>query len=160
MDASNAAGLVSGITELSSSYSNAQADQSVANFKANQLNLNAQVADIQGQSTLQAASQDVGLMGKKIGSEIGTQRAMAASQGVVADTGSAAEIQKSTRVEGALSEETIKSNAWKQAWGFGVEASNDTSEAAMTQLEGKAQSQNTMLTGGMKFLGDIIKGDY
>lgn len=158
MDASGAAGILAGLSSISGAYSNSNAQRDVANFKANQLNLNAEAANLQADSTIRAGNEEAGLVGKKVAQTIGQERASAGSQGVVADTGSAANVQKSNQVEGAMSENTIKSNAWRQAWGLRVEASNYESESAMTRLEGQQESNNTLLTGGLNALGDVMKG--
>lgn len=158
MNGSQMGGILSALSSLTSANSNANAASDAANFKAQQLQLNSEAASMQAESTIAAGNEEASMVSKKVGQTIGQARASAASQGVVADTGSAADVQKSSQVEGAIAEHTIRSNAWRQAWGLKVEASNDLSEAEMTKLEGQGEATNTMLTGGMSALGDIVKG--
>lgn len=151
-------GLISAMSGLGAAFSDANAMKASSDFKARQLDLNAKLADLQGASVIEAGNLESAMVGKKVSQVIGAGRASAAGQGVVVDSGSAAEVQKSSQVQGALEEETIKRNAWKEAWGFETEAENFRSEANMHRLEGSGEQFNTLMTGGMKAIADIDRG--
>ena len=153
-----AAGLLSAFSQLGAGFSNSNAESSASQFKASQLQLSSQTAALQASSTINAANQQSTLTSKKVATAEGQARANYGAQGVAVDTGSAAAVQSSTASEGALAEQTIQSNAWREAWGFDIQNLNDKSEADMTTLEGENQANNTMLTGGMNALADITKG--
>lgn len=160
MTGNQAGGFTSALAAISASFADANAQSSAATFKAGQLRLDSQVSSLQAESTLQAGNAQSALVGKKVASAIGQERASYAAQGINVDTGSAAATQSSSMVQGREEEQTIQSNAWREAWGLRVQSSNELSEAAMTDLEGKGQSFNTLMTGGMKAIGDIEGGYY
>lgn len=158
MDDKELGGLGGMLAMFGAGFSNSNAEKSVANFKAKQLELNAQLADLQGESTLRAGEAEAVVVGEKVGKEVGAARASFAGQGVDVDTGSAQAVQSSSDVQGQLAEETIRSNAWRQAWGFDVEASNYRSQAEMTRAEGEQESENTLLTAGAQGISSLVKG--
>lgn len=160
MTGNQAGGFASALATFTAADANANAESSASTFKANQLLLDSQVSSLQAQSTLQAGNMASGLVGKKVASAIGQERASYAAQGVNVDTGSAASTQESTNVQGALEEQTIQSNAWREAWGLRVQSENEKMESEMMRLEGKEQSFNTLMTGGMKAINDIESGFY
>ena len=127
VNGNQAGGLVSAFSSLTSAFSNANAQSSADTFKANQLQLSSQASNLQAQSILQTGEQNQGLVGIKAKQQIGQSKANFGGQGVVTSTGSAAVVQSSEAGQAALSEETIKSNAWREAWGLQVNASNEAS---------------------------------
>lgn len=151
-------GIAGMLSMFSAGYANANAEGAIHDFKANQLRLNAKLAELQGRSTTEAAADEAALVGKKAGQVIGTQRAQFASQGVDVDSGSAASVQSSTLEQAQLTEDQIRTNAWKEAWGFEVESSNFKSEADMENLEGKGQAFNTILNSGLQGVNALERG--
>lgn len=80
---------------------------------------------------------------------IGEQRVALAQQGIDINTGSAGDIQSETDAISHQDAETIKNNAWREAWGFKTQAAEDRGRGKMALATGRATAFNTMLTGGL-----------
>ena len=110
--------------------------------------------------------------GRKVASDVyrksrmlrGTQRATAAASGVQVDSGSVADIQDESANLAEQDMLTANNNAWKEAWGFKVQSTDQAFDAEFTKLgaeseafalEGKAKG--TVLAGGMGILSSGIK---
>lgn len=102
---------------------------------------------------------------KKIRQLIGSQRAALAAQGIDVNSGSAMDTQMDTATLGAYDVETIKNNAWREAWGLKTQASQYATQAAMAGISGglagfagQQAQQATYLTGGLSALNSGLKG--
>lgn len=84
---------------------------------------------------------------------IGSQRAALAAQGINIDSGSALDIQADTARQGEIDAITVKNNAWREAWGYKVEALNSTYQGKFAQMGANAAAKNTLLTGGLQAAG-------
>jgi hypothetical protein len=73
----------------------------------------------------------------------GSQRAVLAASGVEVDSGSALDIQEATGREGEQDAAIIMYNAEREAWGYGVQATNYRNAASAARAEGK----NAMTAG-------------
>lgn len=54
---------------------------------------------------------------------------------------------------GAQDMQTISNNAWREAFGYDVQAFQQETAGARAQAEGKQAMRNTLLTGGMQMWG-------
>jgi|SRR6185312_217154 len=86
--------------------------------------------------------------------ELGADRASYGAQGVSVDSGSAVDVQANTARFSALDAMTIRNNAARKAWGYNVEAQNDTEQGILAKLGGentaeglRSQAAGTLLTG-------------
>jgi hypothetical protein len=86
--------------------------------------------------------------------QIGSTRAGLAAQGVDVGSGSSADVQASEAGIGELDALTIRNNAAREAYGYQVEAAQDTREGRLAQFSGdaaasgyRAQGVSTLLTG-------------
>lgn len=84
---------------------------------------------------------------------IGAQRARLAAQGQDLESGSALDIQLDTAELGAQDALTIRNNAWREAWGYRVAASDMGYKGRFAMLAANNAAVNTILTSGM----DIIR---
>lgn len=111
---------------------------------------NAALARLQGKQTIEAG--DVAASRKELETEgaIGAQRAAGGASGVDVNTGSSAIVGAATRGAGAIDELTIRNNAARQAWGYQTEAIQDTFKGQIASLTSKAQTDQTILTGGLQ----------
>ena len=153
-----AIGLFTGATQLASGFMQAGAIKAQASWESGQLERNAALMDFQAKEAVRMGEKEAqqrALQTKKL---MGRQRAVAAAQGIDVDSGSALDIAQETAGMGALDVATIRNNAWKQAWGFQVQASNARSQANMTRVQGKYNARQTLITGGMQAAGSIMSG--
>ena len=66
-------------------------------------------------------------------------------------------MQTSTAAVGALDSLNIRNNAWRQSWGYQVEATNDTYAGQFAEMGADNSADNTMLTAGMNFASSGLK---
>lgn len=91
---------------------------------------------------------------------IGAERAAIAAGGADVNTGSAAEVQASTKYIGALDKITIENNAQREAYGYQVEESNLSQQGKLAMASAsqeaaglRMQSYGTLLTGAAQTYG-------
>lgn len=147
----------SALTMAGASYSGA-ADQATAMrtqgaIQSQQLNTNATLARMQAEDARLRGEVDAQRRARQGAKDIGSQRAAAAAQGIDVDTGSAADVQADTERATATDVATIRSNAWRSAWGFNVEAENKQSEAEFAKIAAESRAGSTIMTGGLNAIG-------
>lgn len=128
---------------------------------------NRQFADILAIDALRRGSLEAGKFKQKVRQLRGSQRAALAAQGIDVDSGDAADIQVETERMGTIDAETIKSNAWREAWGYKVQAVNYGAQGAGASLSGRLAEMagnnakaNTLLTGGLQAVEAGARGYY
>lgn len=78
------------------------------------------------------------------------QRAAQSANGTDINSGSAQAVRSSSRVVNELDAQTIKNNAWRESWGYEVQASNQKNEGEFAQIAANNESNNTLITGGLR----------
>lgn len=152
-DSSNAmaaSSAIGGFSSLASAYSQSQAMGAQAAFQAQQNETNARLAERQAGDAIDRGDRTAEEIAKQGGKIEGSQRAALAAQGVVVDSGSAGEVTAETRDLVAKDIRTAKSNAWREAWGYKVQANNARGTGRMMEIAGNANAQSTILTGGLQ----------
>jgi hypothetical protein len=91
------------------------------------------------------------IQGKQL---IGRQRAVLAGNGVLVDTGSAADITESQAGQNKLAELTIRSNAAREALGYEAQGSNFSAQSNLDRMAGNA-AYSAGLTGAA---GTLLSG--
>jgi hypothetical protein len=81
---------------------------------------------------------------------IGSQRAALAAQNVDLESGSALDVQQDTAALGAEDVLAIRNNAWREAWGYRVQASEYAAGREYARISTNMASKNTILTGGLQ----------
>jgi len=138
-----------GQADASSAYGENQAD--IYDTNARLKDLLAEDAIIRGDRQAVKAKQSA----KRL---IGSQRAALAAQGIDIESGSALDIQEETASLGAEDALNIRNNAWRESWGYKVQANNYRSAASISRTTAKNKSKNTLLTGGLNAVKDIFVG--
>ncbi len=149
-----------GLSSIGTAFSQSQAMQAQGAYQNTVAQANAGVAGIQSTNAIQQGDIAATQSDLKTRGIIGSQRASLAAQGVDINSGSAAAVQASTGAVGALDSLTIRNNAWRQAWGYQVQAENDTASGQFAQMAANNNSTNTLLTGGMNAVSSGIKSAY
>lgn len=150
----------SALGTMSSSYAQAKAAKTEGRYQQQQFETNARLADIQAKDAIKRGDKESANHMKKVRAMIGSQRAKMAAQGIDANSGSALDIQMDTAIYGSMDAQTIKNNAWREAWGYRVQANDYSGQGAMANLAAKNKARNTILTGGMTVASDITSGIY
>lgn len=154
MMATQAASAVGG---LATSYAQSKAQSSQGSFVQQQYESNRQIAEIQSQDAIRRGEKDASDHRKRVRRLIGAQRAALAAQGIEVNDDSALDIQLDTAGEGAMDELTIKNNAWRESWGYRVQANDYAMRGAMAASAARNESRNTLLTGGLTFARNLIE---
>lgn len=79
----------------------------------------------------------------------GSQVASLAAQGVQIDTGSAAQVQYNTEKQIDTDIKRLKNNAWREAFGFKVEASQLQIQSMIGEVSSKNEISKTYLSAGL-----------
>lgn len=140
------------------SYTQAQAQKQQAEFQSQQAMLNAELASMQAEDALRKGDQEAQAVRRKTRQIIGEQKVALAAQGLDITAGDAALLQEETKFLGAMDEMTVQNNAWRQAWGFGVQSEDYRNTARFTQMSGRNAARNTILTGGLQAIGEGAGG--
>lgn len=90
---------------------------------------------------------------------IGAQRSAIAANGVDVGSGTAADLQSDAAGIGALDALALKNNAAREAFGYSVDAMNQTSRGQMARAAGRNAMRSTLLTGAARAY-DIGRSSY
>ncbi len=147
------AALSQSVTAAASAYAQSNSIRGQGEYESSAFNINASFAEMQAEDALKQGEKAAKNLKKQVKLTIGAQRANMAAQGIELDSGSALEIQEDTAVMGELDALTIKNNAYREAWGFKVQAEDFRSRAQYSEWAARNNSRNTLLTGGLQSAG-------
>lgn len=88
----------------------------------------------------------------------GTQRAQLAASGVDISTGSAAQVLDQTIAFGIEDAKTVKTNAYRQAFGLQRQAVNVRAEQRQTRISRKFKQRISLISGGVSAISSISSG--
>jgi hypothetical protein len=143
---------------LGQGFSNASAEEMSGKFQRAQSERNAKFAELMGEQALAAGEKQAKEYQVKVNQMVGSQRAALAGSGVDVNSGSALEIQNDTAELGALDVETIKNNAWRQAFGFKQQAASDRFAGEIAEMTAGSRASATILSGGLQALNYGVQG--
>jgi hypothetical protein len=144
-----------------------------ANFQKQQFEFNARLSEYQAEDAVRKGETQTQEHGTRTKQLIGKQRASLAAQGIDIESGSALDVQEDTAVQSAVDIMTIRNNAWREAWGFKVQADDYKSKGRLAEYAGRfsklqsemdasaanftswlyqKQAQQTLLIGGLQAL--------
>jgi len=147
-----------GVLSINQAVQQSKAIKAQAKYQKQMADQNAKMAETQAQDALargDRSAQDVKKQGQRV---IGAQRVALAAQGINLDSGTALELQQDTAAQAARDAVTVRNNAWREAWGYKVEAINQTAQGAFIQATAKSQSAFTLMTGGAQAIGYGAQG--
>lgn len=136
--------------QAGSSYQQASAYESEGNYQKSIANINARFSKLNAQDAINRGGKEAEQLKKQAKQLIGTQRVNLAAQGIDVESGSALDVQTDTAELAEIDAMTIRNNAWKEAWGYRVQAMNETFSGKYAQLSAQNKSRNTLLAGGLQ----------
>lgn len=160
MNAGAMAGMQAGLQGLSAignAYAQSQAIKARAAYQGVIAKINAEMATMNAEDAIRRGEITARDYQKEVDGMIGAQKVAYAAQNVDVNFGSAADIQAETRMFGALDVLTIKNNAWREAWGYKVEALNSTFSGKYAEMEGKYGARQALISGGLQALGSGVQ---
>ena len=113
---------------------------------------NARMADEQARDALRRGAYDELRQRRQTSILQGQQRAVLAASGVEIDSGSALDVQEATGLEGEQDAAIIRYNAEREAWGYGVQATNYRNAASAARAEGKSAMTAGIIGAGTSLL--------
>jgi hypothetical protein len=145
-------------SSLGGAYSSARAQELQGDYQRFQGDKNAKFIERQIKD-LDRASDDQANNARKKGHQvIGAQKASFASQGIDVNSGVARQVQMETKELSELDALSIKGNAYRQAYGLEIQASNERSQGRYAQMAGRFGARSTLLTGGLQAAGYGMRG--
>lgn len=149
---------VNAVGSATSAYQQSQAIKAQGKYQSNQLRFNAEVADLQATDAINRGNADAATKKRQTKQVIGSQRAALAAQGIEVNEDTASLIQQDTAGLGAEDVQTIKNNAWREAWGYRVQAVDYNAQAGFASVASRFNANQTLLTGGLQFARDVSGG--
>lgn len=137
-----------------SAYSQSKAQKSEGSYESSILESNARMADAQSEDAIFRGDQEAARQRENVKKLIGAQRAAMGAQGIEVNDGSALDVQADTAGQGAIDELTIKNNAWREAWGYRVQANDLRTQGQFAKLSSENKARNTILTAGANIISD------
>lgn len=114
---------------------------------------NARLSMLSAEDAIKRGDLAAGAVQRKASAVKGAQKVNAAAQGVDIGTGSAGDLQAETDQMSEIDKMNVKNNAWREAWGYKVQADNFTGQGNMAQIGAQMNARQTVLTGGLQALG-------
>lgn len=161
MSSANLLALSSGIqgaSSLAQGYVQKEAYKAKGDYEQAMGEINARRAEFQAEDSIKRGERDAAKV-KKEGKRLrGAQRAAMAAQGIEVNDGSALAIQEDTAALAAEDATTVKNNAWREAWGFKVQASDYRAAGRMAKMAARREGRTSFLTGGMQAASYGLQG--
>lgn len=138
-------------------YGEAQFAKMQANNEARQLEQNSKIMKMKAEDTVRQGDYDADTLKRKSKGIIGSQRAGFASGNIDINSGSALDVQGDTAAETEIDAIAIRNNAFREAMGYKMEASNMKSQAKIVKATGRASANLSLLGGGVSAVGNYYQ---
>lgn len=131
-------------------------------YQAAVASYNAQIADQNATWAIQSGETQAANQGLKTRATVGAEKAAEGANGVDVNSGSAANVRAGTQSMGLLDAMTIRSNASRSAYGYQVQATNDTAQSQLdTSAAGQAVTAGDIAGGaGLLSGASTVAGKY
>lgn len=151
------ANMVQATTSVASAYSQSESIKAKGAYDKQVADTNATLSKFKAQDAISRGATAELQQLKKTDDLVSSQRAAQAASGADVGTGSAAIVRSSSQLMGQTDALTIKNNAWREAWGYTVQANNFKSQGEFAEIATNNEANNTLLTGGLKAVGYGLK---
>jgi hypothetical protein len=155
---SAASSLAQSANSIQSSISQAQAIRMQGREQERISKLNERIANLRARDATSRGEEEVRNAKTRAKQFIGSQRAHLAAQGIDVGVGSAIDVQVDTELKSEQEVQTIRNNAWREAWGYKIEAVNASAQGAYASMAAKNQARNTLITGGYQAAAYGLQG--
>lgn len=132
-----AGSLLGGISSAVGSMTSGAANKQAAEYQSQVAQNNAKLAEQNQQWSTEAGEAATAQQQQKTRAEVGGIKAAQAASGVDVNSGSAVDVRSSAAELGELDAMTIRSNATKQAYGYGTQAQGFNQQSTLDQLTAK-----------------------
>lgn len=145
-------------TGFAASAQQAAAMRAKGQYQKAQYDLNAELEMFQAEDAIKRGDISANQEQQGVAKAVGSQTAALGASGVSVGSGSAASVVSDTQTTGAKSVLNIRNNAWREAWGYRVQANQDIASGKFAEAAGNMGADTTLLTGGVRAAGDLFKG--
>lgn len=139
-----------GLLQISGASSEAQAIKRQAEFEQQQLGFNRKLSEINAKDSLARGEQQVKQVKRQSTLLKGQQKAALAAQGIDVTGGSIAAIEYETEKQINTDIARIRNNAWRESWGYQIEATNIGTQSRLTGIAARGRASTTILAGGLQ----------
>jgi len=143
---------------LFAAQSEASAQRAQGDFEAGQFLRNARFAELQAEDATRRGALSASRQRGQVRGVIGSQQVAFASQGVDVGSRSVADVAADSGLKGELDAITIENNAFREAFGFRVEAAESRAAASGARTQSRSNAGNTLITGGLNALNFTAQG--
>ena len=149
-----------GVTSAIGSYYSASANRAALKSQAAVADVNARIAELGAQSSLNQGQHQVGALTLKAGQLKSSQRAAMAANGIDLGVGNAVEVQATTDLMKEIDANTLKANAVRSAWGYRTQGVNFQNEALMKRATAGAISPFGSAAGSLLGSAASVAGSW
>lgn len=139
--------LMEGLSGIGEGLAQGKALRAQGEYQARMLELNAKLAEFQAHDSIRRGEVAAGDYQKRVSQIMGAQRVAYAAQGIQLGEGSAAEVATDTAEQAARDVVTIRTNAWREAWGYKVQAQDYRGQARYTRIASRFNAQMSEIGG-------------
>ena len=150
MGAIGAIAAASAIQTIGSAYTQSRAIKSQGQYERGVANINAGFSTLQAEDALARGEQDATAYQRQGRQLIGAQRARMAAQGLDLESGSALDVQEDTAAAVAQDVVAIRTNAWREAFGYRMDALNYKYAGQFAMSDARNRARSTALTAGIQ----------
>jgi len=141
--------LAQGINTAGNAYVSAKATRAQGEYQKRIADINARTADAQAEDAVARGDREAAKKLQDTRKAMGAQKAAMAANGMDVNSADAIDILNETEVVGQTDIATIKTNAWREAWGYKSQAVSMAGEGNMKNLAAQNTARATLISGGM-----------
>lgn len=151
----SAATLVGSLGQAYGAYEQGQAGKVSEKYNAAVSQQNANVAKQNEAIAGQAGEEQAAMVQQRTRATVGAIRANQAASGIDVNSGSDVDVRSSASELGELDALTVRSNATREAYGYGVQAENFEAQGTLDQFEGENDLKAGEIGAGSTFLSGL-----
>ena len=143
---------LSAVSSITTAISQASALKATGKYQSSIANVNATMANMTAKQTLMSGDIAAGNKNLQTREVVGSIKAVQGASGVSVGSGSNAAVATGENLVGTVDEMTIRNNAQRRAFGFNMQAMNDTSEGKFANITASNEAMQSLLSGGLQAL--------
>jgi len=132
--------------------SQASALEAQGNYQDTIAKINAGFAERNAADAIKRGEKEANQHKQKVGEIVSEQRAGFAAQNIDVGSGSAADVQLGTDLQGIEDAKTIRNNAIREALGYKMQAFDSRNQGSIAKISARGAANSTLLTGGIQAL--------
>jgi hypothetical protein len=140
------------VNTLASSYAQADALRTQGEAQKQQADANARIAKVKADEAISQGTKKANVVKRKAAQLRADQAIALVSSGVDVGSDVATNIFRETDELSVIDQLTVRNNAWREAWGYNVQAEQSTFQGNLAQQFGQSEARSTALTGGLTAL--------